>query len=118
MALMAMGFGNAAFAAHYRGGSATNTISASGMATVEMYTAWHTSQMGSASVTVLNPSGISIGSMVLQSTQPYLTGVEQGGQNYTVLRQVFTFNLSGQPAGLYTFRYGTCCWVGSINNMA
>ncbi len=106
--------------AHYRAATASYTLSDAGLLTVEVFSVWGSfNSVPSFPVTTApGGGGAYLGHMSLQSTTlPYATGTEFGGAPFTVRRDVFTFNLSGQAPGMYYARWSTCCRVGGINNV-
>lgn len=54
---------------------------------------------------------------LLNSLNPFSTGVELGGAQFVVRRDTFTFSLSGRTNGTYYAWWSSCCRVEGINNV-
>lgn len=112
----------AAEASHFRGASASYTISAAGVVTVDCFSVWRSDAVGGAAFqmrTGPGGGGTLLGTFTTSSTiNPYSTGTEFGGGGFTVVRQTFTFNLASpaRPSGFYYARWTSCCRVAGINN--
>ncbi len=108
-------------ASHYRGGAASYTINASGVVTVTVYTGWVSTSVGTPTYRIHTGSGgtgTNLGSMTAGTpVNPFATGTELGGSGYTVRKDTFTYNLSGQVAGFYYAWWSSNDWVAGIRNM-
>lgn len=108
-------------ASHYRGATASYTISASGVVTVTCYSVWRFDFVGAPAFSIytgVGQTGTLQGSMTLSaSTNPYQSGTEFGGAQYIVRRDTYTFSMGARANGTYYANWNSNAWVSGINNM-
>lgn len=109
-------------ASHYRGAAASYTINSSGVLTVTAYTGWGSSPTAPSFRvgTGAGGTGTALGNMTrdaVNSVAPFSSGTEFGGSAYTTRKDIYTFNLSGQPAGHYYVWWTSAAYVSGINNL-
>jgi hypothetical protein len=110
------------WASHFRGASATYSISAANVLTVQITSVWRADQIDPPAFSVftgLDGTGTSVGAMTLTSTtNPFFSGSEfastVSGASYVARRDTFTKTLPA--SGTYYARWSSSARVASINN--
>ncbi|MDB6139001.1 MAG: hypothetical protein JWO94_2073, partial [Verrucomicrobiaceae bacterium] len=123
MVLLLLGFVPAAQATHFRGASVSYTIDSANLLTVTSYSAWQSTlpdtlsgEGGFKVYTGTGGSGL-LGTMTTTTTvNPYSSGTELGQGTYNVVKETFTYNLTGRAAGTYYAYTTSGNWVNSVVN--
>lgn len=110
-AAIAIAMASPAQASHFRGAALVPSVNASGMLTINAKSFWRITSPGYV-------NSVQISGGVLTSTGN-ITGASRTLDTTSDIRraeanETFSYQLPG--AGLYTLDWGSCCWVGGIDN--